>query len=86
MKAEGCPKYEALMAEYIVTTRRDLIRKGDDPPTALSAVSSFPGVKVAGYVDPNTVTIDTDAETAQKLGSALSETHYVEPVVHREIT
>lgn len=74
------------MSEYLVTTRRDLIRKDDDPTTALSAVSSFPGIKVLGYVDPNTVTIDTDHQTAQKLGDALSATHYVEPLIRRGIT
>lgn len=71
------------MARFLVTTRREPIRKGDQPPTALSAVDSFPGIKVVGYADPNTVTIDTDDATAEKLRSALSGTHFVEPEIRR---
>ena len=68
---------------FLVTTRRDLIRKGDEPMTALAAVSSFPGVKVVNYADPNTVTIETDEQTAQRLREALCESYYVEPEIHR---
>lgn len=71
------------MPRFVVTTRRELIRQGNEPTTALSAVSSFPGVKVIAYADPNTVTIETDEETAGKLRQALSGTCYVEPEIHR---
>ncbi len=71
------------MPRFLVTTRRELIRQGDEPATALSAVSSFPGVKVVAYADPNTVTIETDEQTAEKLRDALSGSYYVEPEIHR---
>ena len=68
---------------YLVTTRRELIRQGGEPTTALAAVGSFPGVSVVAHADPNTVTIDTDAETAERLRNALSATHFVEPEIRR---
>ena len=68
---------------YLVTTRRELIRQGGKPPTALAALGAFPQVKVVGHSDPNMVTIDTDEETAGQLRNSLSATHYVEPEIHR---
>ena len=68
---------------YLVTTRRKLIRPGNEPTTALAAVGSFPGVRVVSYADPNTVTIDTDEQTAERLRNALSATHFVEPEIRR---
>jgi hypothetical protein len=71
------------MSRYVVMTRRDTVPQGTDQHSALSALSSFPGIRIVGYADPNTVTIDTDEQTAEKLTKALSGTHYVEPEIRR---
>jgi len=71
------------VARFVVTTRRELqVQEGKDA-TALGAVSSEPGVKVVGFVDPHTVTIETDNETADRLRKALVTTHNVEPEIRR---
>ena len=68
---------------YLLTTRREVIRQCGEPSTALAALGAFPQIKVVGYTDPNMVTIDTDEETAGKLRSVLSATHFVEPEIRR---
>lgn len=71
------------MGRFVVTTRRELRGGEHNVPTALHAVSSTPQVKVVGFSDPDTVTIDTDEDTANRLREELATTHYVEPEVRR---
>jgi hypothetical protein len=70
---------------YVVTTRRELLRQGSEPPTALSAISSQPGVKVVGYANPNTIMIDMDEQTAERLRSELGNTYYIELEIRRRL-
>ena len=67
-----------------MTTRREA-RVGGATPTALEAASSEPGVSVLQSSDPHMVTIDTSAETAERLREKFGATHFVEAEVRRSV-
>jgi hypothetical protein len=68
---------------YVVTKRRDTQPTGETAETALDVVSADPNVRVIGYANPNTVTIETMPETADALRKKLAGTHFVEPEIRR---
>ena len=67
-----------------MTTRREA-RVDGATPTALEAAVSEPGVSVLQSSDPHMVTIETSAETAERLRKKFGATHFVEPEVRRGV-
>jgi hypothetical protein len=72
------------MPRYVVTTRRRPA-SGHAPRPALDVVSGRPGVSVVSDSNPNVVTIDTDAHTANSLKTELADSHFVEPEIRRDL-
>ena len=70
------------MPRFLMTTRREA-RVGGATPTALEAAVSEPGVSVLQSSDPHMVTIDTSAETAERLSQKFGATHFLEPEIRR---
>jgi hypothetical protein len=70
------------MARYLVTTRRAERGKA---ASALDAVSAEPGVTLLNSSDPESVTIEATDDTASRLRSRLSGTHFVEPEIRRSL-
>jgi hypothetical protein len=72
------------MPRYVVTTRRRAA-SGHPARPALDVVSGRPGVSVVSDSNPNVVTIDTDAHTADRLKAELADSHFVEPEIRRDL-
>jgi hypothetical protein len=76
---------ETAVPRYVVTTRRGAQSTNETAETALDVVSADPNVRVVGYANPNTVTIETMPETADALRKKLQGTHFVEPEIRRSL-
>lgn len=70
------------MPRYLVTTRR---AKRGSVPSAAEAVKTEPGVKLVDAEDPDLVTIEASAESADQLRTKLRDTHFVEPEIRRSL-
>ena len=71
------------MPRYVVTKRRGTHSPDQATKTTLDVVSADPNIRVVGYVDPNTVTIEAVPESADALRKKLQGTHFVEAEVRR---
>jgi hypothetical protein len=67
---------------YLVTTRRSERGKVS---SALDAVSAEPEVTLVNSTNPQSVTIDTNEDTANRLRAKLGNTHFVEPEIRRSL-